>query len=195
MVKSHKRAVGSRAEVWHGNADHTTGGLQKKNLYKNKHGRIVSLKKHNSAKREKRLIKHGYGTKKGQFGFVKHGKHSRKHRGGHAGVNMDLSPSQAAWDGEGIDGQGLYVGSSFSGPETAALNASGGRRKKHRHHGGHAGVTTNLTPAQAALDGYGIDGAGITQGSLQSQAGMSGGRRRRRRRNTKRHSRRHSRRH
>ena len=36
---------GSRAEVWHGNAIMTTGGLTKKDLFKNKHGRIVSLKK------------------------------------------------------------------------------------------------------------------------------------------------------
>ena len=36
---------GSRAEVWHGNATMTTGGLTKKDLFKNKHGRIVSLKK------------------------------------------------------------------------------------------------------------------------------------------------------
>ena len=50
MGKSYKRAVGSRAEVWHGTADHTSGGLHKKDLYKNKHGRIVSLKFENILK-------------------------------------------------------------------------------------------------------------------------------------------------
>jgi hypothetical protein len=38
---------------------------------KNKHGHYVSVKKHNTAKREKRLLKAGYGTVKGKFGAVK----------------------------------------------------------------------------------------------------------------------------
>ena len=42
--------VGSRAKVFHGEADKTTGGLRKKDLYKNKRGRIVSLKKSKTAK-------------------------------------------------------------------------------------------------------------------------------------------------
>lgn len=61
------KTVGSRAEVWHGNAKHTSGGLSKKNLIKNKHGRIVSRKKHATAKKEKRLAKAGYIPKKGKF--------------------------------------------------------------------------------------------------------------------------------
>ena len=65
------QTFGSRAEVWHGNAKKTTGGLTKKGLMKNKHGEIVSKKKHFTAKKEKRLEKAGYFTKKGQFGFVK----------------------------------------------------------------------------------------------------------------------------
>lgn len=39
-------AVGSKAAVWHGTADHTSGGLHKDALMKNKSGRIVSKKKH-----------------------------------------------------------------------------------------------------------------------------------------------------
>ena len=62
---------GSRAQVWHGTALKTTGGLTKKNLFQNKNGEIVSRKKHETAKREKRLEKAGYFTKKGTFGFVK----------------------------------------------------------------------------------------------------------------------------
>ena len=47
----------------------------------NKNGRIVSEKKHKSAKREKRLLKYGYTAKKGKFGAVKIGaKKSRKAR-------------------------------------------------------------------------------------------------------------------
>ena len=37
--------VGSRAQVWHGTAYKTSGGLTKKDLTKNKHGHIVSAKK------------------------------------------------------------------------------------------------------------------------------------------------------
>ena len=79
------RTYGTRAEVWHGTAKKTSGGLSKTMLLKNKNGRIVSRKKHNSAKREKRLVKAGYLTKKGKFGFIKSGKSkkgSRKMRGG-----------------------------------------------------------------------------------------------------------------
>lgn len=66
-----KKTCGSRAEVFHGNAKKTTGGLMKKDLMKNKHGEIVSKKKHQTAKKEKRLEKHGYFAKKGAFGYVK----------------------------------------------------------------------------------------------------------------------------
>ena len=64
--------VGSRAQVWHGTAYKTAGGLRKKDLKKNKHGKIVSRAK--SAKGPqmlKRLHKKGYFTKKGKFGWVK----------------------------------------------------------------------------------------------------------------------------
>ena len=71
-----ERTFGSRAEVFHGTAKKTTGGLTKKDLMKNKHGEIVSRKKHLTAKREKRLEKYGYFAKKGAFGYVK--KEARK---------------------------------------------------------------------------------------------------------------------
>jgi hypothetical protein len=48
-----------------------------------KNGRIVSKRKHATAKREKRLVKAGFLTKKGQFGFIKKAhthKRSRKHK-------------------------------------------------------------------------------------------------------------------
>lgn len=66
-----KKMVGSRAEVFHRTAKKTSGGLMKKDLVKNKHGEIVSKKKHMTAKKEKRLEKHGYFAKKGKFGYVK----------------------------------------------------------------------------------------------------------------------------
>jgi hypothetical protein len=87
----HVQTVGTRAQVWHGTAKKTSGGLMKTNLMKNKSGRIVSKAKHNTAKKEMRLVKYGYGTKKGEFGMVKLGKSkgrksrrnkSKKMRGG-----------------------------------------------------------------------------------------------------------------
>jgi hypothetical protein len=80
MKHSFNKTIGSRAEVFHGNAKHTSGGLTKANLVMNKHGRIVSRKKHVSAKKEMRLLKHGYGTKKGKFGFVKQSSRKNRHR-------------------------------------------------------------------------------------------------------------------
>ena len=78
--KSFEQLVGSRAQVMHGTAYKTTGDLTADKLTVNKSGRFVSKKKHITAKKENRLVKHGYGSKKGQFGYVKIGtmKKSRK---------------------------------------------------------------------------------------------------------------------
>jgi len=69
--KVYELLEGSRAQVWHGTAYRTTGGLTKSDLMMNKHGRIVSKTKHKTAKKEKRLEKAGYKTEKGKFGAVK----------------------------------------------------------------------------------------------------------------------------
>jgi len=79
--KTYETLIGSRAQVWHGTSYKTTGGLTHSHLMKNKSGNIVSKAKHFTAKKEKRLVKAGYLTKKGHFGFIKNGK-SKKHRGG-----------------------------------------------------------------------------------------------------------------
>ena len=75
---------GSRAQVWHEKAFKTPGGLTRFQLMMNKHGRVVSKKKHDTAKKEKRLEKAGYFTKKGKFGAIKDSsrksKKSRKSR-------------------------------------------------------------------------------------------------------------------
>jgi hypothetical protein len=76
--KRYEMLEGSRAQVQHGTAYKTPGGLTKDKLFMNKHGHIVSKKKHLTAKREKRLEKAGYFAKKGKFGFVK--RHTRKHK-------------------------------------------------------------------------------------------------------------------
>jgi hypothetical protein len=115
--------IGTRAQVWHGTAKKTSGGLTKSQLIKNKAGRIVSKAKHFTAKKDRRLVKAGYGTKKGKFGFVKigkstkskrggnthhahHGSHSHhmKHRGG-SGISQSLSPS--SYNGKGVGTSGV----------------------------------------------------------------------------------------
>ena len=64
--KVYELLIGTRAQVWHGTAFKTSGNLNKDDLFQNKNGRIVSKSKHASAKKEKRLLKHGYGTQKGK---------------------------------------------------------------------------------------------------------------------------------
>tara|TARA_B100001093_G_scaffold519835_1_gene610827 strand:+ start:4221 stop:4550 length:330 start_codon:yes stop_codon:yes gene_type:complete len=78
--KAFQMLIGSRAQVWHGTAYKTAGNLTKSHLMMNKHGRVVSKKKHKTAKKEKRLEKAGYFTKKGKFGAVKKGKTRRRRR-------------------------------------------------------------------------------------------------------------------
>jgi hypothetical protein len=180
--------IGTRAQVWHGTSKKTSGGLTKSDLMMNKAGRIVSRAKHNSAKKEMRLLKYGYGTQKGKFGFVKVGSKSRKSRKGSKkmrGGMPALSPSQANWAGDGIDGQGITdYGSDGSLGVQFAASMAGGRRKSRRMYGG-SGMSPLASPGAANWAGDGIDGQGITQGQNGGPGGpltaalMAGGRRRR----------------
>ena len=63
--------VGSRAQVMHGNAKKTSGGLTKSQLKYNKQGKIVSRKASSAAKRSNNLVKAGWITKKGKFGVFR----------------------------------------------------------------------------------------------------------------------------
>lgn len=86
------KAVGTKAEVFHGTAKHTSGGLKKKDLMKH-HSRIISRKKHAAGKKAiKHLFAAGYKPKKGTFKLMrksmahssKRSKRSKRHtrRGG-----------------------------------------------------------------------------------------------------------------
>jgi len=190
---NYQMLMGTRAQVWHGTAYKTSGGLNKHDLMKNKSGRIVSKHKHTSAKKENRLVKSGYGTKKGHFGFVKlnhtskrgrKGK-SRKMRGGSPYGN-NITPS--TFSGNGIDGQGItdYGSMGSIGVQMAAGQAGGGRRRKMR---GGKMYGSQITPSSISSSymGSGIDGQGITNYGpssidVQLAAGQAGGRKRRRRR-------------
>jgi len=69
--KAYPELIGSRQQVWNGTCYKTEGGLMRAHIMMNKWGRLVSRKKHNTAKKEKRLEKAGYYAEKGKFGFVK----------------------------------------------------------------------------------------------------------------------------
>ena len=101
-----EQTTGSKAQVWHGTAKKTSGGLTKKALMKNKHGAIVSRKKHALGKKSiKHLEKLGYKAKKGKFMlFRKHHKGSKKMRGGMA-YGGPLSPLN--YDGRGVETSGV----------------------------------------------------------------------------------------
>ena len=64
--------VGTRAQVWHGTAKKTSGGLTKGDLIMKK-GRIRSRRASQKAKKNNNLKKAGWTTKKGEFGAVKIG--------------------------------------------------------------------------------------------------------------------------
>ena len=65
------KKIGTRAQVMHGNALQTSGGLKKDNLSYNSSGKIISIKASESAKKSNNLIKAGYQPLgKGKFGVI-----------------------------------------------------------------------------------------------------------------------------
>ncbi len=71
---AYERRVGSKAQVWHGTAHHTSGGLTKKQLMRTKAGRIVSRRKHALGKKALKTLKRmGYVAKKGTFKLFRKG--------------------------------------------------------------------------------------------------------------------------
>lgn len=120
--KKYKELFGSRIQVWNGTAYKTEGNLVRKDLMMNRWNRIVSQKKHKTAKKEKRLQKYGYFAQKGKFGYVKRNtkkmRSSMKKKGG---SNMEiLAPSKS-----GASSEGGSAPTSFP----AAANAGSGAAK------------------------------------------------------------------
>ena len=56
MTKFNAEAKGSRRRVMHGTAKATAGGLKKRDLLKNKNGRIVSKRRHYAGKENKWIL-------------------------------------------------------------------------------------------------------------------------------------------
>jgi hypothetical protein len=140
-----EQTLGSKAQVWHGTAKKTSGGLTKSHLMKNKHGHIVSKKQHKRGKSAiKHLFKLGFKPKKGTFKAFHKG--SKKMRGG-TGSALDLYP--------------------LDDPMQRALLASGGsRRSRSRKMRGGMAYGGPLSPL--AYDGRGVGTSGV---DLQFVAG------------------------
>ena len=68
MPNAPSMKVGSKAQVFHGTAERTAGGLRKADLMQTAAGRIVSKKQHEQGKKAiNRLRAAGYVAKKGEF--------------------------------------------------------------------------------------------------------------------------------
>ena len=141
------QTIGSRRQVWNGTAKKTSGGLTKSDLMMS-HGRIVSKSKHFSAKKEMRLLKYGYGTKKGKFGYVKLNKKSSRKgmSGGHVNIGSALSAS-------GIDGSGItnYDSLGSVGVQIQAGMAGGRSRSRSRSRSHSRSRRMAMTMAGGAL--------------------------------------------
>jgi hypothetical protein len=93
----YKFLLGSRIQVHNKTAYKTEGGLTRDKLMMNKWGRIVSLAKHRTAKKEKRLERAGYFAQKGKFGYVKKDvtkrkRGTKKRRGGALSIADTAAP-------------------------------------------------------------------------------------------------------
>jgi len=203
------KTIGTRAQVWHGTAKRTSGGLTKGELFMNKAGRIVSRAKHLSAKKEQRLKKYGFGPKsRKEMMKLSRKSHRRSHkRRGHRGGtgpilraigeqimwNHGKSPmpktggsglgalNPASVDASDITGQGIAgAGVTDFGSSSTDVQMRAGLTGGRRRR--HRGGMPALSPAD--VNGSGIAGAGVTDfGSsstdVQMRAGLTGGRRRR----------------
>ena len=118
--------IGSRAQVWNGNAKKTRGGLTKKDLFKKK-GRIRSRRASKKAKRNQNLKKAGWTFKKGKFGAIriedkqtaKKTKGKAKKKGG-ARTGPDSEESWAKMKEELGTVKGAFDGTRQFGPGLAA---------------------------------------------------------------------------
>ena len=149
LIHGHKYEIleGSRAQVMHGTAYKTSGGLKKSDLLQNKNGRIVSKKKHATAKKERRLVKAGYGTKKGHFGAVKigtRGHRSKKMRGGYNSLG-NMNPAPVGGNDSGV---GDFAFNGYSQPS----HMGGKRRKGKKGHRGGSSMTDMVSKMGSMLN-------------------------------------------
>ena len=164
------KRVGSRAEVWHGNAMMTSGGLKKKELMKNKHGRIVSAKKHRTAKKERRLVKAGYKTEKGVFGAKKTVKKG--------GIGIDIGIAEAKLGKNsglrlGTKKHNIQANVGVDGVNVNALNlASSSLNTKGLK--GRVGTEKHNFNTNVGVDGIGVNALDLLSASVDSKGLRTG---------------------
>lgn len=147
------QTIGTRAQVWHGNAKKTSGGLTKSHLMMNKHGRIVSRKKHASGKKTiKHLKSLGYVAKKGEFKLFHKGHKSRKMRGG--------------------TGAPMGTGSQLDFPLQQALSHGG--RRSHKMRGG-MGPMGNSGMNNSGMNNSGMNNSGTMEKAMIADKMMNSG--------------------
>ena len=174
-----EKTNGSRAEVWHGTAKKTSGGLSKSHLMMNKHGRIVSRRKHASGKKSiKHLVKLGYKAKKGHFTLFRKGhkgsrKMSRKMRGGVGapmGMGMQGTPAGNAMAGvsqpmpmmmKGGNGMMMDKMMMKGGNGMMMKKMMGGKRYSRKYMKGGMAYGGPLSPHSYDGRGVGTSGAGL----------------------------------
>jgi len=146
------QTIGTRAQVWHGTAKKTSGGLTKTNLMKNKHGRIVSRRKHASGKKTiKNLRKLGYVAKKGEFKLFHKGHKGRKSRKMKGGTTMGMP----------TNGSAMSTNDSTTMPKMPASMSTGGKMKGGMALGG-------------PLSPHSYDGKGVGTSGVYLQTGVAG---------------------
>ena len=153
------QTIGTRAKVWHGTAKKTSGGLTKTNLMMNKHGRIVSKRKHASGKKTiKYLKKLGYIAKKGKFKLFHKGYKSRKMRGGTGSALESTAAGTPALQND----LNFFPPFSPESPSTSSLK-KGGRSRRMR-----GGIAYGGPLSPHSYDGQGTGSSGV---GLQFVAG------------------------
>ena len=151
VIHGHKYSmlVGSRAQVVHGTAYKTSGGLKKSDLLQNKNGRIVSKKKHATAKKDNRLVKAGYKTKKGHFGAIKNNSSkSKKMRGGMMNTVSPFNPASLANNGASLFNP-APANTSGSSPNLF----QGGQSAQGKMRGGIINTKSPFNPASLVNNG------------------------------------------
>ena len=181
-----EKTNGSRAEVWHGTAKKTCGGLTKSHLMMNKHGRIVSRRKHASGKKSiKHLEKLGYKAKKGHFMLFHKGhrgthKMSRKMRGGTgaptgmglqgtpagnamAGIATPMPMMKKGGNGMMMDKMMMDKGMMMKGGNAMMMKKGmmGGKRNSRKYMRGGIVYGGPLSPHSYDGRGVGTSGAGL----------------------------------
>jgi hypothetical protein len=164
------KTEGSRAEVMHGTAKRTSGGLTKGDLKYNKWGSIVSRKKSSLARSQKHLAKAGWTAKKGKFGAVcigkkcKTAKKGRKGRTGRRGIKKGGSLMNQLF-GSASGGNATNATAANGNNTTDAIGANGNVNSS-------AGNPETENPA-AKAPGTGENGA--TNTPTTNNANLAGG--------------------